>query len=99
MQLNNAATSVSFGVVYKGETPTDGQLVYALCDRLLDLMGDDQSEIGNALWDPWDVHTEDADVLWQNGIDPTPALTKWEMRVLVRTIRQITDRKKGRHAA
>jgi hypothetical protein len=92
--LNNSVTDVGFAVIYEGERPSTGQLLYALCDRLVDLLGDDFSEADQALWDPWDTHEEDADLLWQNGIDITPELTRWEMRVLVRTMRQVMARKR-----
>lgn len=94
-EVNNTATSVGFAVIYRGSQPTNGQLVYALASRLADLLGDDASEIPNALWDPWDTVTEDEGDLWVNGVDITPELSAWDMRTLARTIRQITQRRRS----
>lgn len=90
--LTNTATTLAFEVVHFGDEPTPGQLACALATRLCDLL-DDQAEFWEAAWDPFDSFSEDDALAYGQGIDPTPELTGWEIRNLVRTIRQITQRK------
>lgn len=94
MSLSNTATTLAFEVIHLGDEPTPGQLTFALIERIADLL-DDQAEFWEAAWDPFDSYDTDVIAAYTNGIDPTPDLSAWEIRTLVRTIRQITNRKKA----
>ena len=98
MQLTNTASSLGFEVIHRGPVPTEGQIAFALCSRLIDLFGEDRSELWNAAWDPFDTYTEDAEAFFENGIDSTPTLTEWEIGTLRRMLSQILDRKRGEAA-